>query len=254
MLTEEIISTGIEKLDRLLEGGIPKGFTTLILGAPGSGIEILCKQLASNGNVLYFSTEEIKDEIVKTMDKFGWSAEHIEVIDMAGEHSQTVLNGEQTRVNIHGQRSKVNIQELIRSGSSSSFSSTKDENDFLAEFSEKISNSAPEKIILNSLDFFLYNYSQDEVLRTLYAAKIRNLENSSAFMIFMTEGIHGDVFERKMEGLADCVLELEVEQKGSNFERFIAVKKMKNYAKKIGIARYVIDSAGFTLEMVERIM
>jgi len=72
--------------------------------------------------------------------------------------------------------------------------------------------------------------------------------------MIMTRGIHGDVFERKMEGIADCVLELEVLQKGSTFERFLAVKKMKNYAKKIGIARYAIDSDGFVLEMIERIM
>jgi KaiC/GvpD/RAD55 family RecA-like ATPase len=72
--------------------------------------------------------------------------------------------------------------------------------------------------------------------------------------MIMTRGIHGDIFERKMEGLADCVLELQVMQKGSTYERFLAVKKMRNYAKKIGIARYVIDTNGFILEMIERIM
>ena len=47
----------------------------------------------------------------------------------------------------------------------------------------------------------------------------------------MTKGIHGELFERKMEGLADCVLELEVIQKGSTFERFLSVKKMRNYLR-----------------------
>jgi KaiC/GvpD/RAD55 family RecA-like ATPase len=70
----------------------------------------------------------------------------------------------------------------------------------------------------------------------------------------MTRGVHGEIFERKMEGIADCILELEILQKGSSFERFLAVKKMRNYAKKIGIARYEIDSEGFILEMIERIM
>jgi len=70
----------------------------------------------------------------------------------------------------------------------------------------------------------------------------------------MTKGIHGELFETKMEGVADCVLELNVIQKGSSFERFLSVKKMRNYAKKIGIARYVIDDSGFVLEMIERIM
>ena len=254
MLKEEVISTGIEKLDKLLEGGIPKGFTTIIVGNPGSGIEILCKQLASTGSVLFFSTEEVQDEIVKIMDKFGWSSENIDFVDMAGEHSHAILDDEQNRINIHGQRTKVSIQELIEAGSSMSYYSKKNEYDFLTVFSDKVANSEPEKIILYSLDFFLDKYDQDDVLRTIYAAKIRNLENNGAFFIFMTRGIHGEIFERKMEGLADCILELDVDQKGSAFERFIAVKKMRNYAKKIGIARYTIDSAGFTLEMIERIM
>ncbi|RKX95669.1 MAG: hypothetical protein DRP55_10240, partial [Spirochaetes bacterium] len=117
-----------------------------------------------------------------------------------------------------------------------------------------IKNTKSEKIIVNSLDFFLNQYTQEEVIRTIQAAKICNVQNKSVLFLIMTRGIHGDVFERKLEGLADCVIELEVLQKGSTFERFLAVKKMKNYAKKIGIARYAIDSDGFVLEMIERIM
>jgi len=69
---EDFVSTGIEKLDRLLEGGAPKGFTILILGSPGSSIEILCKQLATSGDVLYFTTEETEEEIINAMKRFNW--------------------------------------------------------------------------------------------------------------------------------------------------------------------------------------
>ena len=71
MTDEEFVSTGIEKLDKLLEGGIPSGFATIIMGTPGSSIEILSKQLASTGNALYFTTEETQDEVVDTMNRFG---------------------------------------------------------------------------------------------------------------------------------------------------------------------------------------
>jgi len=126
--------------------------------------------------------------------------------------------------------------------------------DFLAVLSNKIKDTKYEKIIVNSLDFFLSQYPQTEVIRTIQATKISNLSNKGVLYIIMTRGIHGDVFERRMESMSDCILELEVLQKGSNFERFLAVKKMKNYAKKIGIARYTIDSDGLVLEMIERIM
>jgi KaiC/GvpD/RAD55 family RecA-like ATPase len=254
MTDNEFISTGIEKLDKLLEGGIPRGFTTLILGTPGSSIEILSKQLATVGDVLYFTTEETKDEVLETMGRFGWNPPEINFIDIAAKYSQSVLTGEQKRVSIYEQRSKLKLKELIEIGSSGMPPITKGEEDFLAILSNKIKTAASKKIIINSLDFFLSQYSQDEVIRTIHAAKISNLQNRGALFVIMTRGIHGDVFERKMEGIADCVLELEVLQKGSTFERFLSVKKMRNYAKKIGIARYAIDSDGFVLEMIERIM
>jgi len=254
MTKDEFISTGIEKLDKLLEGGTPKGFTILILGSPGSSIEILSKQLAVNSKSLYVTTEETEDEVYDAINRFGWDKSKIEILDIASEYAKAVLSGEQKRVSVYEQRSKIKLKELIEIGSSGMPPTTKSGEDFLAILSDKIKNTKAEKIIINSLDFFLSQYSQDEVIRTIHAAKISNLQNKSVFIIIMTRGIHGDIFERKMEGVADCVLELEVLQKGSTFERFLAVKKMKNYAKKIGIARYAIDSDGFILEMIERIM
>jgi len=254
MTKEEFISTGIEKLDTLLEGGTPKGFSILILGGPGSGIEILAKQLATIGNVLYFTTEETEEEILDTMNRFGWKSDTLKIVDIATEYSKSVLSGEQKRVSVYEQRSKIKLKELIEIGSSGTPQISKGGEDFLAILSNSIKSSKYEKIIINSLDFFLNQYSQDEVLRTIHAAKISNFQNNGVIIMIMTRGIHGEVFERKMEGIADCVLELEVLQKGSTFERFLAVKKMKNYAKKIGIARYAIDSDGFILEMIERIM
>jgi KaiC/GvpD/RAD55 family RecA-like ATPase len=254
MSINEFISTGIEKLDKLLEGGTPKGYLVLILGTPGSSIEILSKQLASNGKVLYLTTEETADEIKETMNRFGWQKTDIEIVDIASLYSELILSDEQRRVNVYQQRSKIKLKELIEMGSSGMPNINKNSDDFLAILSNNIKSTKTEKIIINSLDFFLNQYTQDEVIRTIHAAKLCNIQNKGVLFMIMTRGIHGDVFERKMEGIADCVLELEVLQKGSTFERFLAVKKMKNYAKKIGIARYAIDSDGFVLEMIERIM
>jgi KaiC/GvpD/RAD55 family RecA-like ATPase len=253
---ESFISTGIEKLDRLLEGGIPNGFTTIILGSPGSSTEILVKQIAAVGNVVYITTEETKDEIVDTMKRFNWNLSKIDFVDISSKYYSNVLEGEERRVSIYEQRSKLKLKELIELGSSSDMpSKVTSEEDYLAILSNKVKDvSSGEILIINSLDFFLSQYRQEDVLRTIYAAKVSNLKNKSALIIVMTKGVHGELFERKMEGLADCVLELDVIQKGSSFERYLSVKKMRNYAKKIGIARYVIDDSGFVLEMIERIM
>ncbi|MCJ7571957.1 MAG: RAD55 family ATPase, partial [Candidatus Thermoplasmatota archaeon] len=210
MPKEEFISTGIEKLDKLLEGGTPKGYTVLILGTPGSSIEILSKQLATNGNTLYFATDETEEEIKNTMQRFGWVKNNIEVIDIASQYSQSLLSEEQTRINVYEQKSKVKLKELIEISSSSIPPIAKSREDFLAILSNKIKTAGKQKIIINSLDFFLNQSTQDEVIRTIHSAKISNIQNKSVLYIIMTRGIHGDLFERRMEGLADCVLELEV--------------------------------------------
>jgi len=249
------ISTGIEKLDRLLEGGVPNGFTTVILGSPGSSTEILVKQIATVGDVVYVTTEETKDEIVDTMNRFGWNIPKIDFVDISSKYYSNVLEGEKRRISIYEQRSKLKLKELIELGSSGMPNTVTGDEDYLAVLSNKIKDvSIGELMIINSLDFFLSQYRQEDVLKTIYAAKVSNLRNKGALIIVMTKGVHGELFERKMEGLADCVLELDVIQKGSSFERYLSVKKMRNYAKKIGIARYVIDDSGFVLEMIERIM
>jgi KaiC/GvpD/RAD55 family RecA-like ATPase len=214
----------------------------------------LSKQLATTGDVLYISSEETEDEITEAMGRFNWNNEQLQIVDIATKYSELVLSGEQKRVNVYQQRSKIKLKELIKAGSSGMPPIERSGEDFLAILSDSLENSKHVKKIINSLDFFLNQYSEQDVLHTIQAAKISNTKNQSVLYMIMTRGIHGDVFEKKMEGIADCVLELEVIQKGSSFERFLAVKKMKNYAKKIGIARYAIDSEGFVLEMIERIM
>ena len=105
MKNGSIISTGIEKLDRLLEGGIPPGFTTIIMGSPGGSTEILIKQIAASDRVLYFTTDETKDEIIDAMKRFGWDTSNLEIVDISSRYYQNVLDGEEKRVSIYEQRS-----------------------------------------------------------------------------------------------------------------------------------------------------
>src|SRR5512136_2432502 len=100
------IRTGIDKLDRLLEGGIPCGFTVVLLGSPGSSTEILVKQIAISSNVTYITTEETKQEILDTIHRFKWPEPDIDFVDISEKYYSNVLQGEQKRVSIYEQRSK----------------------------------------------------------------------------------------------------------------------------------------------------
>lgn len=70
------LSTGIESLDRQLDGGIPPGRLVTLVAPPDTQSELLIKELATERNVLYLSTirprweleEELRDHIQRNHD------------------------------------------------------------------------------------------------------------------------------------------------------------------------------------------
>lgn len=71
----ERLSTGINGLDALIEGGIPKGFTILIAGNPGTGKTILTSHFLYEGlkngeSSIYVSFSESKNQYYGNTERF----------------------------------------------------------------------------------------------------------------------------------------------------------------------------------------
>ena len=77
-MAEDIIrtKTGIQGLDRALNGGIPSGNMVLVSGGAGTGKSTFCLEFIVNGantfgeKGLYLSTEQNKDELYKQASLF----------------------------------------------------------------------------------------------------------------------------------------------------------------------------------------
>ena len=72
----ERISTGVSGLDTLIEGGIPKGFTVLVAGNPGTGKTVLTSHFLYDGltkdqNGIYVSFSEADYSFYKNTDRLG---------------------------------------------------------------------------------------------------------------------------------------------------------------------------------------
>jgi circadian clock protein KaiC len=72
----ERISTGVPGLDALIEGGIPKGFTVLVAGNPGTGKTVLTSHflydgLTKNQNGIYVSFSESDYSFYNNTDRLG---------------------------------------------------------------------------------------------------------------------------------------------------------------------------------------
>ncbi len=73
----EKLSTGIEGLDQLLNGGIPKGHVVAVVGSFGTGkttfgMQFLYEGLKNGEKVMYLSLEEDVESILETARSFGW--------------------------------------------------------------------------------------------------------------------------------------------------------------------------------------
>lgn len=74
------VPTYIPSLDKLVEGGFPKGSIILISGTPGTGKSIFCAQIAYNNALkgkkcLYLNLEQNEGRLENQMAQFGWDAD-----------------------------------------------------------------------------------------------------------------------------------------------------------------------------------
>lgn len=71
------VSTGIEKLDELLSGGLPSNSITLVSGTPGSGKTIMCYHYIAEGlnndeKCLFMTSDERIENILKQAREIGF--------------------------------------------------------------------------------------------------------------------------------------------------------------------------------------
>ena len=71
------VKSGVDRLDELLSGGLPRNSITLVSGTPGSGKAILCYHYLWHGlnngeNCLYLSSNERVDTIIKQAKEIGF--------------------------------------------------------------------------------------------------------------------------------------------------------------------------------------
>ena len=85
-LPDERCPSGVEGLDDILAGGLPRDCFYLVQGDPGSGKTTLALQFLLEGvrrgeKVFYITLSETKPELLKVARSHGWSLDKIPVLD-----------------------------------------------------------------------------------------------------------------------------------------------------------------------------
>ena len=93
----EQVPTGIKGLDQVLNGGLPKGRTVLLVGSPGSGKTTFAMQFLVGGSSsaergLYVSLDEKPERVKENLSGFDWNLEGLE-----GDGKLTMIDATQLR-------------------------------------------------------------------------------------------------------------------------------------------------------------
>ena len=135
-------------MDRILQGGIPRGGLYLIEGEPGSAkttlaLQYLLKGIASGEPGLLISLSETKTELVTFAASHGWSLAKIDIMDLSDLRRIMGAQGDQTVFH----SSEVELMEAIKL------------------IRDRIATTRPKRIVIDSLSEFRHLAGDDATYR-----------------------------------------------------------------------------------------
>ena len=183
--------TGMQGLDEITNGGLPKNRPTLLLGNTGSGKTIMAMEFLINGILLFdepavfIAFEEKKEELVLNVKSLGYDLDkHIANNKIYIEHVQ------------------INTDELRETG-------MYDLEGLFVRLEQAIYKVKAKRVVLDSLDTLFYGLDY-KVLRSEFLRLLLWLKKMKVTAIITSE--IGDTFLTRMgieEYVADCVITLD---------------------------------------------
>ena len=205
----ERLSTGIDGLNRILGGGIPKGSWVVVLGRPGSGKSTMGRlflmQGAARGEpAVLVTTKEYEEELRNSFTYLGYNTENMKNLRFI-ECLPTTIKKTRERTIDPSSLSDLSI-EIGKAFSELGAEAGKN----------------PRMLFDSMTDPLLFN-SKENVLRFLQnlRANLANMEVTA--MLVLEEGIHDDSTVVSLEYFCDGTIRTKLDERG----RYFMVSRMR---------------------------
>ena len=221
--------TGIQGLDEITSGGLPKNRSTLLLGDTGCGKTILAMEFIVNGIVLFdepavfMAFEEKKDELVLNVKSLGFGLE---------EH---LANNK-----IYIEHVRLNPDEMVETG-------MYDLEGLFIRLEQAIYKVNAKRVVLDSLDKLFYGLDE-KILRSEFLRLITWLKKMEVTAIITSE--IGDPFlthKGIIEYVADCVIVLDNRLTNQIATRRLRIVKYRGSVHGNNEYPFTIDETGISV-------
>src|SRR3990170_6167540 len=221
--------TGIEGLDDITTGGLPKNRPTLLLGNTGCGKTIMAMEFIVNGITLFnepgvfMAFEEKKDELVMNVKSLGYDlSSHVEENRLYLEHINIIRD------------------EFVETGKY-------DLEGLFVRLGQAINKVKAKRVVLDSLDTLFYGFDY-KILRSEFKRLFSFLKEKKVTAIITAE--IGDVFLTRHgleEYVADCVIVVDNRVQDQITTRRLRVVKYRGSEHGNNEYPFVIDEKGVTV-------
>lgn len=218
------LTTGVTGLDEMMNGGIPRGTTTLVSGASGTGKTLLALHytfagLTQGEKVVYVSFEENPSQILKGAQSLG--------IDLSRYLQEGQL-----------QLLHVSPMEL-------------DVDEHVYQIQHMVTSRGATRLVIDSISSFELGM-RDKIKYTDYIWALTDYFKTQGVSVLLTHELHdsaqfSELTKHGISFVADNMLLLRYMEQGMNIKRFLRVVKMRSSKHATVLREIIINENGFII-------
>jgi circadian clock protein KaiC len=229
-------ATGIPGLDRITRGGLPRGRTTLLSGAAGSGKTMLAMEFLARGALeygepgLFVAFEETAAELSANVASLGF--------DLPGLIAADLLRVDEVR---------LEPSETIGTGSY-------DLEGLFIRMAHAIAAVGARRVVLDTIEVLVTSLPDPVVVRAELARLFRWLKEQGVTAVVTAERGHGGLSRHGLEEfVADCVIVLDHRVERELSVRRLRIVKYRGSAHGTDEYPFLIDDDGITVNPVSEV-